>query len=313
MSSKSSADRSRNGAACRARPSSSPSGHGSAADSATICCARMSSGRSGTTMASSWPRRTPRSSAAHSTSSSRVVGYSRPDGVPVRVWFERPTRCRKVAKLRGEPIWHTSSTGPTSMPSSREAVATRARRSPARSRASTRCLRPRDSDPWWAATWAPSSSPSRSPSWWATRSAMLRVLTNTRVVRWLVTWPAIMSRISAICPPVGTAPSSSSGSSRARSSCLRWPESTIAHRGVPSGLSRSGPAPTSSRATVSIGRWVADRPTRCTGCSATCASRSTVRARCEPRLLAATAWISSTMTVVALRSMDRLRSAVTSR
>ena len=42
-------------------------------------------------------------------------------------------------------------------------------------------------------------------------------------------------------------------------------------------------------------------------------SRSSVRARCEPRLLPATAWISSTMTVRAQRSMDRLRSAVTSR
>ena len=49
--------------------------------------------------------------------------------------------------LRGEPIWHTSSTGPMSMPSSSEAVATMARRSPARNRASTRCLRPLDSDP----------------------------------------------------------------------------------------------------------------------------------------------------------------------
>ena len=313
MSSKSSADRSRNGAACRARPSSSPSAQASAADSATICWARMSSGRSGMTMASSRPWRVPRSSAAHSTSSSRVVGYSRPDGVPVRVWLERPTRCRKVAKLRGEPIWHTSSTGPTSMPSSSEAVATRARRSPARSRASTRCLRPRDSDPWCAATWAPTSSPSRSPSWWATRSAMLRVLTNTSVVRWLVTWAAIMSRICAVCSAVGTAPSSSSGSSRARSSRLRWPESTIAQRGVPSALSRSWPAPTSSRAIASIGRWVADRPTRCTGCPATCASRSRVRVRCEPRLFPATAWISSTITVRALRSMARLRSAVSSR
>ena len=47
--------------------------------------------------------------------------------------------------------------------------------------------------------------------------------------------------------------------------------------------------------------------------SATCASRSRVRARCEPRLFPATAWISSTMTVRALRSIDRLRSAVTSR
>ncbi len=38
---------------------------------------------------------------------------------------------------RGDPIWQTSSTGPTSMPSSKDAVATSARRSPARSRVST--------------------------------------------------------------------------------------------------------------------------------------------------------------------------------
>ena len=87
----------------------------------------------------------------------------------------------------------------------------------------------------------------------------------------------------------------------------------MAHLGVPSGWSRSGPEPTSSRAIVSIGRWVADSPTRCTGPSAMCASRSSVRARCEPRLFDATAWISSTITVVVLRSMDRLRSAVTRR
>ena len=50
--------------------------------------------------------------------------------MPPRLWFERPTRCRNVAMLRGEPIWHTSSTGPMSMPSSSDAVATRALRSP---------------------------------------------------------------------------------------------------------------------------------------------------------------------------------------
>ena len=33
--------------------------------------------------------------------------------------------------LRGDPIWHTSSTGPMSMPSSSDAVATSARSSPA--------------------------------------------------------------------------------------------------------------------------------------------------------------------------------------
>ena len=62
--------------------------------------------------------------------------------------------------LRGEPIWHTSSTGPMSMPSSSEAVATSARRSPARSRVSTRWRRSFDRLPWWAAT---TSSPRRSP------------------------------------------------------------------------------------------------------------------------------------------------------
>ena len=89
-------------------------------------------------MASSLPPRTAASRAAHSTSSSRVSGKSRPLGVPARLWLERPTRWRKVAMLRGEPIWHTSSTGPMSMPSSSEAVATRALRSPARSLVSTR-------------------------------------------------------------------------------------------------------------------------------------------------------------------------------
>ena len=230
-----------------------------------MCWARMSSGPSGTISASSRPARTPRSSAAHSTSSSRDVGYSRPAGVPVRVWLDRPTRCRNVAKLRGDPIWQTSSTGPMSMPSSRDAVATRARRSPARSRASTRCRRSLDRLPWCAATW---SSPSRSPSWWATRSAIRRVFTNTSVVRCPATCPAIMSRTWPICSLDATAPSSSSGSSMARSRSRWCPESTIAQRGDPSGSDRSGPAPTSSRATVSIGRWVADRPIRCTAGSA---------------------------------------------
>ena len=80
------------------------------------------------------------------------------------------------------------------------------------------------------------------------------------------------------------------------------------------GSDRSSPAPTSSRATRSIGRWVADSPIRWSGlAAATCSSRSRVRARCEPRLFPATAWISSTITVLAAASMARLRSAVSSR
>ena len=44
---------------------------------------------------SSSPRRTASSSAAHSTSSSRVSGKSRPFGTPPTWWPARPTRCRK--------------------------------------------------------------------------------------------------------------------------------------------------------------------------------------------------------------------------
>ena len=117
--------------------------------------------------------------------------------------------------LRGEPIWHTSSTGPMSMPSSSEAVATSAARSPARRRASSRCRRSLERLPWWAAT---RPSPSRSPRRCATRSARRRVFTKTSVVRCARTWPAIRSRISPHCSWDGTASSSLSGSSMARSS-----------------------------------------------------------------------------------------------
>ena len=55
--------------------------------------------------------------------------------------------------------------------------------------------------------------------------------------------------------------------------------------------------PTRKRATSSMGFCVADRPMRCTGCAALAHSRSSVSARCAPRLVCATAWISSTMTV----------------
>ena len=52
------------------------------AQAATICWARMSSGASGGLSRSSLLARTARSRPAHSTSSSRVSGYSRPFGRP---------------------------------------------------------------------------------------------------------------------------------------------------------------------------------------------------------------------------------------
>ena len=62
-----------------------------------------------------------------------------------------------------------------------------------------------------------------------------------------------------------------------------------------------------------MGRCVADRPIRRGRCSQTCSSRSRLSARWEPRLSRATAWISSTITHRAVRSISRLRAAVNSR
>ncbi len=67
-------------------------------------------------------------------------------------WPERPMRCRPVAIERGEPMRHTRSTAPTSMPSSSDAVATTSLRSPAFRRCSALSRRSRDRLPWCAAT-----------------------------------------------------------------------------------------------------------------------------------------------------------------
>ena len=110
--------------------------------------------------ASSSPRRMQSSSAAHSTSSSRVCGKSRALGTPPTAWPERPARCRKVAIERGEPSWQTRSTSPMSRPSSSEAVATSTFSSPRLSRCSASSRVSLARLPWCAAT---ASLPSRSP------------------------------------------------------------------------------------------------------------------------------------------------------
>ena len=95
-----------------------------------------------------------------STSSSRLSGKMRPLGSPPRRCSARPTRCRKVASEWVGPIWQTRSTEPMSMPSSSEAVATSALSSPRfrRFSASRRSLAERL--PWCDVTL---SAPIRSP------------------------------------------------------------------------------------------------------------------------------------------------------
>ncbi len=196
------------------------------------------------------------------------------------------------------------------MPSSSDAVATRTFRSPARSRDSRVSRRPFERLPWCAATL---SSPTRSARRWASRSASRRVFTKTSVVRCWATCPAMPSRISPHCSWEATASSGVCGSSIARSSARRCPRSTMRHAGRPSASVRPGPAPTSRRAMVSMGRWVADRPIRCARPPQSASRRSRVRARWDPRLSRATAWISSTMTARTRRRRSRLRPAVTRR
>ena len=288
----------------------------SAAASAMSCWTKMSSGACGGSMASSRPWCTAPMRASDSMSSSRVRGHRRPLGVPWRLWLERPTRWRKVAMLRGEPTWHTSSTGPMSMPSSSEAVATRALRSPALRRRSVRMRRSVDKEPWWAAT---ASSPRRSASWWAMRSERRRVLTNTMVVWCWVMRAAMRSRIWSIWAWEATASSSSSISSNRMSRFRWWPVSTMARWGAAGdSVPLTAPAgalgmPVRRSAMRVMGCWVADRPMRVGRVSATCSRRSRVRARWLPRLSRAVAWISSTITVSTVRSTSRLLAAVTSR
>src|SRR6185503_16177186 len=74
-------------------------------------------------------------------------------------------------------------------------------------------------------------------------------------------------------------------------------------------------APTRYRATSSTGRCVAERPSLRNGRSApiACCSRSSVSARCAPRRVPITAWISSTITVRTVFNISRLRADVSSR
>ena len=173
-------ERARYGQARRTSPKSRSRWIGAADASATICCARTSRGRSGIRISSSAPRRRPRATAAHSTSSSRLIGNRRPFGTPPFTCAARPIRWSATWSAPGVPSWTTRSTSPTSMPSSSDAVATTARSRPALSRSSAWSRRARESEPWWAAT---ASSPSRSASACVARSASRRVFTKTSVER----------------------------------------------------------------------------------------------------------------------------------
>lgn len=67
----------------------------------------------------------------------------------------------------------------------------------------------------------------------------------------------------------------------------------------------TGWIPPTNLATSSTGLTVADNPMRCVACPASASSRSRLTARCAPRLVPATAWTSSSITVSTSRRMTR--------
>ena len=281
---------------------------------------------------------------ADSTRSLRCLGNSLPRLGSPTWWPARPMRCSPRDTAPGDDTWMTRSTAPMSMPSSSELVATRPLSSPRLSSSSICSRRSRDSEPWWALTtsWPgsggrPSASAARfspsaasSLSRVASRSARRRALTKMRVDRccctsssrrgWMEGQMLRRAGDAAAGPSAGVVdqlaqrPHVLDGDDHLDLEGLadagvddgdrpRHPPG--GRPGRPRGASSTGGSrPGSGRSRRAGAGW----PTgRCAGAGARTASssRSRLRARCEPRLVGARAWISSTMTASTLRNVSR--------
>ena len=168
------------GYARRASSWSSSTETSSSAQTATICCARTSSGFRGMRVSSISPARIARATTADSSRSARNFGKIRPFETECSSCPARPTRCRPRATDFGLSTWMTRSTAPMSMPSSSDEVATRHGIFPAFRSSSTTNRCSRASDPWCARA---SSSSASSLIRSASRSARRRLLTKTMVER----------------------------------------------------------------------------------------------------------------------------------
>ena len=92
----------------------------------------------------------------------------------------------------------------------------------------------------------------------------------------------------------GSAPAGGGGLSMSSTGTTTFRSKAFVERGA---TISTGAEPPRNRATSSIGRTVAESPMRWAGLSRMASSRSRLTARCAPRLVAATACTSSTMTV----------------
>ena len=185
----------------------------------------------------------------------------------------------------------------------------------------------RESEPWWARA---ISRPSRRSRASCARELVepqrqplgeRRLLTKTIVERCAST-SASSSRVDRRPDRAGrarrrrrlerSAPASSGSAAR----CVRLDASSrpgrdlevelLARAGVDDRATRAA-GPTRKRPTSSSGRCVAESPMRCSRRRASASRRSSESARWAPRLVAATAWISSTITVSTPPSISRAR------
>ena len=177
-----------------------------------------------------------------------------------------------------------------SIPSSRLEVATTALSRPVLSSSSTWARCSLDTDPWWArASGSPSSSARSAPisliravSFSASRrefaNTMVEECASIRSTMRFSTSPQMLlfSRLAM----------SGTGTWTVRSKVLSDGGATIL----------AGLPPVRKRATSSAGRTVAESPMRWAGVASSVSRRSSERARCAPRLVAATACTSSTIT-----------------
>ncbi len=123
------------------------------------------------------------------------------------------------------------------------------------------------------------------------------MFTKISVVRCARMSSASRSYTSIHTSPDMIASSGEPGSSSVRSRSRAWPSSITVHG--------ASVTPVRNRVIRSIGFVVAEMPTRVGGRSHSASSRSSDSARCAPRLLPASAWISSTITVRTVRSIFR--------
>jgi len=169
------------------------------------------------------------------------------------------------------------------------------------SAASTSRRSSRDIEPWWARA---TSSCARSLMTRVSRSDERRSFTKSSVVRCARTSARSRGSIAvhASSPPP-SASKSTTGDATSRSVGLRDPASTMS-TGRRRPLSSQ---PTRKRPTSSSGRTAAESPTRWKSAPVRRRTRSSESARCEPRFVPATAWISPSMTCSTERSMSRAR------